>query len=175
MEKIKNLLWKFVKFWWRLDTIGSILLLIALACLVVSFVGIPKKLDEIVDACVYTESGETISCQIQMQGEVTSYPFKNYAQYDIIAYREHILVSEMQYNTSEQQYGYCQTYRFTGIKDIENDVLVVEMDLHTLFPEKESQRCLISIPALELSKAMEIVNKSNAPEEFKEPFAWCLQ
>ena len=172
-KHIKELFWIYIKLWWRVNVVGSILMLIALAGLVVSFVGFPKEIDETLDACVYTESGETMFCQIQVKGEVTKYPFRKYSEYDICAYREHILVSEMDYNTSEQQYGYCHTYRFTGIKDIERVILVVEMDLHTLFPEEESQRCMIVAPALERSEALEIVNNSGDYEIFKAPFAWC--
>jgi len=168
---MKEKLRKFVRIWMRMDLIGSIVLLGILVCLVVSFVGIPKDLEETVDACVYTESGETFPCQLRITGEVTTYPFRKNKEYVISVYREHILVSEMHYNTAKQRYAYCQTYRFTGIKDIEQDVLLVEMDLQTLYPEMESQRCMIVSPVLKHREAMEIINSVDY-DEYKNPFSW---
>ena len=172
MESTVETIRTFFKFWRRIDNIACVILLVLIGCLIISFIGFPKDVDEIVDACVYTENGETLSCQIRITGEVTNYPFRSYAQYTICAYRENILVSEMEYNTRTQKYGYCKQHRFTGIKDIENDILVVEMDLHTLFPDLESQRCMVVAPALERNAAMEIVNNSGDNEEFQKHFAW---
>ena len=172
METIWNALRKGLRFWMRLDILGSILLLIALACLVISFVGIPKELDETVDAWAYTQSGERLPCRIRMTGEITRYPFRNFEEHQLLAYRENNLISEMTYNTSRQQYGYCQNYRFTGIKDLEKNVLVAELDLNTLFPERESQRCVVVAPAGSLEAASAIVQQSGVPEEGKDAFSW---
>lgn len=172
MNNCREKIGSIVKIWRRMDTIGSVIMLIVLGCLVISFIGIPKEIDEIVDACVYTEHGETLHCEIQIKGEVTNHPFRNYSEYSICAYRDNILLSEMQYNTAKQQYGYCQQYRFTGIKDILNDVLVIETDLNYLYPNMETQRCMIVAPAQERDTAMDIVNHSGEYDAFKAPFSW---
>lgn len=174
MKEDNEFLRKTIGFWRRLDTIGSILLLVVLACLVISFVGIPKGLNETVDARVYTEFGEVIPCQVLIKGEVTHYPFRNTADYSISAYRDHILISEMTYNTKKQQYGTCQTYRFTGIKDIAQDVLFVEMDLQTLFPEMGSQRCIIAAPGRQMESIIRILDQEEIPKNIKEAFDWFI-
>jgi len=174
MKEGRKSLQKAVRFWWRLDTIGNILLLIVLSCLVISFVGIPKELNETVDARVYTESGTVISCQVHIKGEVTHYPFRNTADYSICAYRDHILISEMTYNSKKQQYGTCQTYRFTGIKDITQDVLFVEMDLNTLFPELGNQRCVIVAPDRAVTSIIRILEQEEIPQNVRQAFDWFI-
>ena len=174
MEKGKDSFRRFAKLWWRMDTVGSVVLLVVLGCLVASFVGFPKNIEQTVEACVYTEGGEQLSCQLLITGEATTYPFRNRVEYSIKAFSDHVLVSEMNYDTKRQAYGYCNTYRFTGIKDIQNDVLMVEMDLSTLFPEQESQRCVISAPACARTEIVDCLNRAELSEEYKQTFAWFI-
>ena len=172
MKATKGALWKFIKLWWRMDTLLCVLLLIGIAGLIVSFVGFPKEIEEIVSACVYTESGETISCEVQVKGEVTTYLFRENVWYDISVYRDHILIVELEYDTEDGEYAYQQTYRSTGVKNVDRDALLVEMDVHTLFPGMEHQRCVLSIPAMNKNAAIEILMDEAVQQEWKQVFAW---
>lgn len=162
-----------MKGWWRVDTVASIVLLVTIGCLLVSFIGFPKELDETVEACVYTESGEAIAGQVRIDGEVTRYPFKGYEQYDLDVYWESVRIFKLQNISSKAPYAYWQTYRLTSINDIQKEILVVETDIQVLFPERESQRCLIVSPTVDMETAMKIVKDSAASETIKAQFAWC--
>lgn len=172
VSKIKQLC-HVIEVWWRVDTVASIVLLVAIGCLLVSCIGFPKELDETVEACVYTESGEEIACQVQIEGEVTRYPFKGYEKYDLDVYLGSIRIFKMQNISSKEPYAYWQTYRLASINDIQKEILVVETDIQVLFSERESERCLIVAPALDKETAVKIVKDSAASETMQARFAWC--
>ena len=46
------------------------------AILFVRNVGLPKNVEETLPACVIAENGEVFSCEVNLKGEVTYYPFE---------------------------------------------------------------------------------------------------
>ena len=74
----------------------------------------------------------------------------------------------------ERQYDFSKTtLGNTTILDIPNDVLVAELGLQFIFPERESQRCILVSPVMDFDAAMELVSRVTEDNpEYAQPFSW---
>ena len=165
MEKKENndTIWMLVKGWMTFRQVARAILVAIFALVIFSLVGCPKEMEETRDAVLYTQSGESILCDIQIKGDVTSYPLKGYSLYDLEVSCNGVSFAFLGYDPEEQQYDFSKTTQGnTTILDIPNDVLVAELGLQFIFPERESQRCILVSPVMDFDAAMEyIISKAD--------------
>lgn len=159
--------------------IGMLVLgIFMLAVLVVQDLGFPKNVDETLSACVITESGEVLSCEVSLKGEVTNYPFKKdrYGMEDSIKvwFGDRWLV-EFEYDHGTFDYTIGDAYwsgdTVAGVMRRKRDVLFVEMDVKTIYPEMESQRCVLVAPAKNEGDALNLLH-TVSPEKLINSLEW---
>lgn len=176
MEKQDNTdtIWMLVKGWMTFRKVARAILVLIFALVILSLIGFPKEIHQTREAILYTESGKTLSCDIEIQGDVTRYPLKGKSSYDLEASCNGVFFAYLGYDPEKQQYCITTTTpENTTILDIPNDVLVAQLDLSSLFPEQERQRCILVSPVMELEKALELVDRAAQDRpELAESFAW---
>lgn len=176
MEKKENndTIWMLVKGWMTFRQVARAILVAIFALVIFSLVGCPKEMEETRDAVLYTQSGESILCDIQIKGDVTSYPLKGYSLYDLEVSCNGVSFAFLGYDPEERQYDLSKTTQGnTTILDIPNDVLVAELGLQSIFPERESQRCILVSPVMDFDAAMELVSRATEDNpEYAQPFSW---
>lgn len=145
--------------------------LLGVGWLFIRNVGFPKNVDEALPACVITSGGEVISCEIVLKGEVTSYPFQSdkYGMDDRVKvwFKDRWLV-ELEYYHGTFAYAIADDRRYddtvSAMMSRNRDMLIMELDVKTIFPEKESQRCVLIAPAESKSIALEQFSSVPAKE-----------
>lgn len=176
MEKKENndTIWMLVKGWMTFRRVAEVILIIIFALVVFSVIGFPKEIRQTREAVLYTESGETIPCEVEIQGDVTRYPLKGYSLYDLEASCNGVFFAYLGYDPEELQYDISTAHLGNiTILDIPNDVLVAELNLQSLFPERESQRCILVSPVMDLSAALELADRAAEGEpDLAESFSW---
>ena len=175
MRKCKTFLWKMICYWYRLGNLICWLLLFSLLGAVVSSVGVPRKLQETCQAAVFLESGEVLTCQLEARGEITRYPFRERTDVDSLSlWAEDRLVVEFEY-AGAGPYVPAFSYRYTGLLAREEKTVLAELDVTTLFPEMEEQRCVVAVPALDRAAVVEILEQPAPAEYVGAEFAWFTQ
>lgn len=138
-------------------------------------IGFPKEIDDILDGTIITEAGEQISCKVQLNGETTDYLFKE-AEY---SWTDHVSVSvngqfiaEVSYDTGNDIYTFARNQIATVIMHRSRDLLLAELDVQKLFPEMESVRCILVMPAENIESLSDILDDGDIPEICREAFQW---
>lgn len=110
--------------------------------------GFPKEVNETLPALVITEDGQTLECTLEIRGEVTNYPLNQSKfgiddQVTIYANGNRILL--VSYNgDGETGYICTQNQNAVCVMAAQRNAVILETDVQNIFPELESQRCLVS-------------------------------
>lgn len=172
MKLIRGMVRHFFKVHRKMGQILSAVLLVFMAVLLVSFVGFPKDIEETCEAAVITESGEVLTCQLQVRGNGTYYPLRqdrNAVEMLSIWAGDNLVV---EFEWVQGTVGFSSSYRYTGILDRENQRLLAEVDGKTISPELEGQRCVVAVPVMEQAAAAEMLAELELPESHQSAFSW---
>ncbi len=148
------------------------------AWLFVKNMGFPRNVEETLPACVITEGGKVRSCEVSLKGEITNYPFKKdeYGMEDWIKvwFGDQWLV-EFEYYHGTFDYTVADAYwsgdTVSGMMSRKRDLVILELDVKTIFQQEESQRCVLIAPAQNPETAMELFRQV-APEELINSMEW---
>lgn len=109
--------------------------------------GFPKKINETLPATVITESGQTLECTLEIRGEITDYPLnKNKFSMDdsvtVYVNGKRLLLVGFR---GDRNSGFIVTQNKNAVclMSLRWDVMVLETDIQNIFPDMESQRCLV--------------------------------
>lgn len=108
--------------------------------------GIPKQVHETIPASVITADGQTLDISLTIRGEVTNYPFKS----DKYSMGDQLTVSVSGSGQRIVQLVPTDTFFFGSRNDTvcilnyERNHLILETDLQHLFPNMESELCLVT-------------------------------
>lgn len=151
---------------------------IAVICMFIANLGFPKNVEERLPACVITENGEMLNCEIVLRGEVTDYIVKK-AKYGMedrvkVWFGDRWLV-EFEYYHGTSEYAIADAYwdgnTVEGLMSRKRDLLILELDAKMLFPEMDSQRCVLVAPGENGQGAIEIL-RNVCPEELITSLKW---
>ena len=155
-----------------------IVVILGLAVLLLQNLGFRQEVKHVYgDVTIFTESGDILSCTVRIEGETTRYPF-----------------AQNKYSLSDQLTVYVDNKRmlvFTpGIdpetgsvyavsKDVvfamtpDRNRILLETDLQEIYPEMDSQRCLLVCPGGDREYALlNLQERIGIPQHLKERFAW---
>lgn len=107
--------------------------------------GFPKEINETLPATVITESGQTLECTLEIRGEVTDYPLnKDKAGVDdkVVIYVNEKRLVEVYYKQGGENL-FARRGDTVCLLKTQWDAMVLETDIKTIFPDVESQRCLV--------------------------------
>ena len=110
-------------------------------------VGFPKQIDEVYTASVITEDGQMLACTVELRGEITEYSLNR----DKSGMEDHV---DVYVNGSRMLSVSFRGDRRTGFFATQNkkavcalavrrDAMFLETDVNCLFPEMETQQCLV--------------------------------
>ena len=172
------------ELWLRWDRLGLIIgLPVIIGIFLIGTFGSVKSVDQTLPACVITADGKILSTNVRIEGELTVHPYDPFGSvdtfesdagegifingipvaYDIHFFRED---SEYVYRKNDQP-----SYRAEYVVKRECEEFVFCMDLSLIFPERESQLCLVVAPAGDEAEAkviLELIPKDGLSEEFAE-------
>lgn len=110
--------------------------------------GFPKEINEKHSATVITEGGQTLECTVEIRGEVTNYPLNpdKYGLDDkVTVYANGKRLLLVSFNGDRSTGFICtQNQNAVCVMSVRRDALILETDVQNIFPEMESQRCLVS-------------------------------
>jgi len=120
---------------------------IGLLVLVLQNVGFPKTVDETHTASVITEGGQQLECLVELRGEVTEYPLnrEKYGMDDsVVIYANGTRLLSVSFH-GDRSTGFVvtQNQRAVCALAVHRQAMFLETDVKNLFPELESQRCLV--------------------------------
>ena len=107
--------------------------------------GFPKEINETLPATVITESGQTLECTLEIRGEVTDDPLnKDKAGLDdkVVIYANEKRLVEVYYK-QDGEVLFARRGDTVCLLKTQRDAMVLETDIKTIFPDMESQRCLV--------------------------------
>ena len=107
--------------------------------------GFPKEIHETLPATVITESGQTLECTLEIRGEVTDYPLnkdKAGADDKVVIYANEKRLVEVYYKPGGENL-FARRGDTVCLLKTQRDAMVLETDIKTIFPDMESQRCLV--------------------------------
>jgi len=166
---LRKMLRHYFQVWSRMQRILSMVLLVVLAAVLISRVGLVREIREICPATVFTEDGRILTCDVEAQGELTRYPLRRKTSVDSVSFwAENRLVVEFPSNIGNY------SNRFAGILNQKEKAVVAELELNILFPEAEKQRCVIIIPSADRDAALALLEKGRADGYDLTPFGWFL-
>ena len=119
--------------------------LLGLLIIFMQNLGFPKQIQETVSVSVITADGQRMEASLTIRGEITNYPFKPQKT----SMSDQITVFETESNKQILQLSPSFDYYFGSrngsvcLLNYQKDQLLLETDLQNIFPDKESQRCLI--------------------------------
>lgn len=160
METVKEAVWKFLKLHRRLELWGCAMLLTFLVILLTCSIGIPEQIAETGNAAVVTESGELRECEVRITGSADRYLLKGEVVVEL--------------KNGKHPYSYSSSYRYTGILCRAQEAILVEMDYGYLFPEENSMRCVLSIPAGDAGAVKKLLKEIPMAEDVRDAFGWLI-
>ena len=183
-EFLKDYARNLFRLWKWLEKAATVLLLILIVVLAVSFMGRSKKLETTLDACVLTESGEVRTCEVYIKGELNLYPLRHDRDY---LYTEPLGTGVRGISVNGKP-GIGELYAGEDHKDLligvnqrgiffmdrEGSRMFAEMDASYLFPDMESQRCVVAAPARNLEELKQLLEGQVLPEIHWEKFSWLM-
>lgn len=107
--------------------------------------GFPKEIHETLPATVITESGQTLECTLEIRGEVTDYPLnkdKAGADDKVVIYANEKRLVEAYYKQGGENL-FARRGDTVCLLKTQRDAMVLETDIQNIFPDMESQRCLV--------------------------------
>ena len=178
MNSDRHSLLDFFIYWFRLERIVCILLILFIAGLIISFIGFPKNINEALEGCILTESGEQIPCTVTLEGEVTSYPFRKgkYSMTDQLRVAvDGKFLANACYDRGNTYYVHSDSRTVELILWTNREMLLAEFDIQQFFPEMESCRAILAVPAQNLNQVAELLRDPNLTEDHLKPFLWILK
>lgn len=126
---------------------------------------------------IHTESGKILSCDVRIEGETTHYPFAKdkFSRSDeltVFVNQKRILTFHPQLDRETGSvYGVSKDCTFAMTPD--RNRICLEMDIQKLYPQRESERCLIIDFGEDRAEALlTLQDRIGIPERLKERFAW---
>ena len=176
MENLGNAAEAAVKRWEKLEKYACLLFLIVIAGMLIRNIGFSEEIDQQSKAAVLLENGETLTCDVQVRGEMTQYPLKK----DKAALVEQLSIwcgdrLVVEFQNISGALAFSTSYRYTGILNREEGWLLAELDGKTILPEKAGMRCLILLPDGNRESALRILDGINLPAEYETAFSWLLR
>ena len=119
--------------------------LLGLLILFVRNLGFPEQINETIPASVMTADAQTLDVSLTIRGEVTNYPFQS----EKMSKGDQITVFVTESNQRILQLVPSEDYFFGSrggsvcILNRQRDHLLLETDLQYLFPNMESEICLV--------------------------------
>lgn len=109
--------------------------------------GFPKAINEVIPATVITEAGQTLECTLELRGEITNYPLnRNKFGMDdsVTVYVSGNRLLVVSFNV-DRSTGFivAQNRNAVCMMSLRRDAVILETDIQNLFPDMESQRCLV--------------------------------
>ncbi len=110
--------------------------------------GFPKEINETIPATIITEDGQTLECALQIRGEVTDYPMnktKAGINDHVVVYAngKRLLLVNL-YADRSTGFICTQNQNTVCMMSVRRDAMVLETDIQNIFPDMESQLCLVS-------------------------------
>ena len=172
------------RLWKWLRGVAAVALLIFLAVLAVSFLGRSKKVETTLDACLLTQSGEVLTCEVYIKGELNLYPLRHDRDYFYteplgtgvrgISVNGKPGIGELYAEEDHKELLIGVNDRGTFCMGRNGDRMFAEMDVSYLFPDRESQRCVVAAPASNLEELQQLLEGQVLPEYHWEKFAWLM-
>ncbi len=175
MQLIRKMLRHCIQIWKMLGVLGWILFLLVIANMIGYFMGFPKDIDETLDACIFTEDGRTISCQVTLKGEVTRYPFQEEAypeDGELIAYVGDQPIASFSYWTSDLEFTWKRDSYSTRFLRRDRSLVLVGRDLQRIFPEEAAMHSILVAPVMDRAQVMALLD--TLPQELaqEDVFSW---
>lgn len=126
----------------------SVLLFACLGVLILLLrnVGLPKQVDEHLSTYIITEDGTLFRAMgVDIRGEITYYPLnqdKSGMDDQVVIYANGKRLVQV-YCDQEGEYLFAQWGDTVCVLSRQRDQILLETDLQHIFPDMESQRCLI--------------------------------
>ena len=136
--------------------------------------GFPKEIDELIPAAVISEDGQTLECTLEIRGEVTDYPLnknKFGADDNVILYANERRLVEVYFKRGGE-YLFAQRGDTVCILGARRNVVLLETDVKNIFPEMDSQRCLLVTGTDDVQSVWEEAAGYNLPAEYIEQFTF---
>jgi len=178
---IKNLYW--IWKWFR--KVAAVLLLIFMAALLVSWLGHTEEIETTLNACVVTQAGEVRTCQVYIKGEMNLYPMRHGQDYFYtepmgtgirgISINGKPGMGELYSNNSHKDLLLGASDRGVYFMNREATLVFAETDLKYIFPELDSQRCILAAPASDVSQVRQLISQQTIPAYHAEKFSWLLE
>ena len=129
MENLGNAAEAAVKRWGKLEKYACLLFLIVIAGMLIRNIGFSEEIDQQSKAAVLLENGETLTCDVQVRGEMTQYPLKK----DKAALVEQLSIwcgdrLVVEFQNISGALAFSASYRYTGILNREEGWLLAELD-----------------------------------------------
>lgn len=181
-EFLKDYAKNLYRLWKWLRGVAAAALLIFMAVLLISVIGYNRDLETTLDACVLTESGEVLTCEVYIKGELNLYPLRHDQDY---LYNESMGtgargicingkpgIEQLYAGEDHEDLLIGGNQRGIFFMDREGSRMFAEMDVSYLFPDMESQRCVVAAPASNLEELQQLLEGQPIPQSHWEKFSW---
>ena len=178
MSRPKHLFINLLHLWHRMEQFAIIIFFVFLAGLVISFIGFPQEVDETLEGCIITETGEQISCTVRLEGEVTHYIFRKGKYFMDDQLRVTVdgkFLVNITYDLGNEFYVFSNSRTVDAILRLSRDLFLAEFDIQMLFPEMESCRAILVAPGGYIEQIPLLLEDPNISENRTEPFRWVLE
>ncbi len=177
MNFIKKLFSFYLKLWRMMNKAGTVFLLLVIAGMILYNVGFPQEIQETLEARIFTQDGQAISCTLEVTGECTNYPFKKNSILDTLQIsaggRRLTTVSHI---SSSRKFAAQRhpTWDVTLAVHWNQRLLLAECDVQRIFPEMDSMRCVVVSPVMEAAEAAALLAEADVNDAMKAQFDWFL-
>lgn len=145
-------------------------------------VGIPQNVDETLTACVITEEGETHPCEVRITGEATEYPLKNIIRKRSYSYGGSVTVYAndkrlgiLSFDEGNDNYTHTYSHPAVCVLRRDREVFFAQTDVQKIFPEQESQGCVVIAPAENKADAISLLEAQDILDHYESEFRWILE
>lgn len=182
MSSEEKQIWSwFFKMRFKVEIYLIIAVVVFFGVLQFRYIGAPEMVDETMAACAVTVEGEVIPCEVNVKGKLAVHPFANGVDTFESDAGEGIFINgipvvyDIHFFQEDGDYWYIKendqpSYRAQYVVKRECEEFVFCMDVSLIFPERESEPCLIVAPAQNLEEARRILARI-PKEELSETFS----
>ena len=136
--------------------------------------GFSRDINETYTAAVIMKGGQLLECTVEIRGEVTEYPLNKYKigkDDKVVVYANGNRMVEVYYKQG-REYLFAQRGDTVCIMATQRDAVVLETDLRNIFPEMESNRCLLVSNYANANTIWDEISTIDLPTEFLEKFTF---
>ena len=145
-------------------------------------IGISQDIDQTLAACVVTEDGQGIPCEVRITGEVTVYPLKDKSHKrsctddgEVTVYANGNRLGILSFDAGNEEFTYGETYPAVYVMRRDLGIFFAQTDVARIFPEKESQLCVIAAPSENKADAIALLKAQDIPSHYESNFRWVLE